>query len=101
MFLCAVAERNIDDEDSFGHGGAMEADEENCASTQRQMSEMESLEEHRVKRLVLGNGVVHDSHESLLLRGIVFCGKCGAWRTSAPRLLTKACKCLLETRVTE
>ena len=31
----AVAERSSDDEDPFDHGGALEADEENCASTQR------------------------------------------------------------------
>ena len=31
----AVSEMCIDDEDRFGHGGALEADEENCASTQR------------------------------------------------------------------
>ena len=37
-----------------------------------------------------GNGVVHHSHETCLLRGITFSGKCVAWRTSAPRLLTKA-----------
>ena len=39
-----------------------------------QRSEIEFPEEHRVKRLVLGNGVVHDSHESWLLRerGVIF-----------------------------
>ena len=54
----AVTENCSDDEDPFGHGGALEAEEESCASTQRQM--------HRVKRLVLGNGVVRHSHVSWL-----------------------------------
>ena len=95
VLRCAVTSRTL-----FGHGGALEAREENCASTQRQMSKIELPEEQPVERLVLGNGVVHDSHESWLLRAS-FSGKCGAWGTSAPRLLNKACKGLIETRVTE
>ena len=58
----AVYERCSDDENPFGHGGVLEADEEPCTSTQRQRSEIESPEEHRVKSLVLGNGAAHDSH---------------------------------------
>ena len=87
----APTERCSDDEDPFGHGGALDAEEESAASTQRQGNEHESPEEHFVNKLVLGSGVVHHSHETRLLRGITFCGKCGAWSTSAPRLLTKAC----------
>ena len=45
-----------------GHRGALEADEGSCASTQRKR--IESPEDDRVKRLLLGNGLVHDSHES-------------------------------------
>ena len=51
-------------------------------SIQRQTNEHESPEEDQVHKL--GNGVVHHRHETWLLRGITFCGKCGAWRTSAP-----------------
>ena len=61
----AVAERSSDDQHPFGHGGAMP-------------------DQHRVSRLVLGHGMVHDNHETWLLRCIVFFGKCGAWRTSVP-----------------
>ena len=86
----APAERCSDDEDPFSHGGALDAEEECGASIQRQRNRHESPEGHHVNKLVLGNGVVHHSHETCLLRGIAFCGKCGAWRTSAPRLLTKA-----------
>ena len=53
----------------FGHGGAMEADEETCASTQRQRSEIESPEEHRATRLVLRCGVVLDIHETSFVAG--------------------------------
>ena len=88
--LTAPTERCSDDEDPLGHGGALDAEKESGASTQRQRSGHESLEEH-VNKLVLGSGVVHHSHETWLLRGISFCGKCGAWRTSELRLPTKAC----------
>ena len=57
--LSAVAERCSDDEDPFGHGGALEAEEESGSSTQRQSNDIEWPEEHRVKKLVVGNGVVH------------------------------------------
>ena len=43
----SVTEMCSDDED----GGALEAEEESGASTQRQMSEIESLEEHRVREI--------------------------------------------------
>ena len=39
----------------------------------------------------LGSSVVHHTHETWLIRGITFCGKCGAWATTAARLLTKEC----------
>ena len=39
---------------------------------------------HHVKKLVLGSGVVHHSHETWLFRGIIFFGKSGSWGTSAP-----------------
>ena len=52
---------------------------------------LESPEEHHFLQLVLGNGAVHHCRESWLLRSVIFCGKCGAWSTSAPRLLVKAC----------
>ena len=42
--------------------------------------------------------MVHHSHESCLLRGIVFCGKCGACSKFAPKLLTKACKAAQNAR---
>ena len=48
------------------------------ASTQRQRHEFESPEEDHIKKLVLVNGVVHHSHESWLLRAIIFCGE--VWR---------------------
>ena len=63
--------------------------------------EHELPEEHHVNKLVLGNGVVHHSHETWLMRGITFCGMCGAWGTSAPRLLTKAWTSLPKTRASE
>ena len=71
-------ERCKDDEDPFGQGGALDAEEESGASTRRPRNERESPEEHHVSKVVLGNGVVHHSHETWLLRGITFCGKCGA-----------------------
>ena len=55
-------------------------------------------EEYHTNKLVLGTGVVHHSHETWLLRGIKFCGKCVAWRSSAPRLLIKPCTYLANTR---
>ena len=67
-----------DDEDPFGHGDAVDAEEESGASTRRPRNEHESLEKHHVSKVVLGNGVVHHSHETWLLRGITLCGKCGA-----------------------
>ena len=76
--LIARMEKCSDDEGPFGHGGALDAEQESGASTERQRDEHESLEEH-VNKLVLGNGVVHHSHETCLLRGVTFCGKCGAW----------------------
>ena len=91
----APAERCSDDEDPFGHGGALDAEEASDASTQRQRKE------HEVNKLLLGSGVVHRSHETWLLRGITFCGKCVAWGTSAQRLLTKACTNLPKTRASE
>ena len=54
-----------DDEDPFGHGGALDEREEESA--------------------VLGGGVLHHTHETWLIRGI------GAWAMTAPRLLTKEC----------
>ena len=47
------------------------------ADAARDLGIDELLEEH-VNKLVLGNGVVHHSHETWFLRGITFCGKCGA-----------------------
>ena len=47
--------------------------------------------DYHVNTLVLGSGVVHHTHETWLIRHITFCGKCGAWATTAPRLLTKEC----------
>ena len=85
----APAERCSDDEDPFGHGGALDAEEEESDRNKR--SGYDSPEEYHTNKLVLGNGVVHHSHETWLLRGITFCGKCGAWGSSAPRLLTKPC----------
>ena len=58
--------------------GALEAEEESGLPTQRQRNEFESLEEHYAKKLVLGNGVVHHSHESWLLRSIIICWE--GWR---------------------
>ena len=55
-------------------------------------------EEYHTNKLVLGTGVVHHSHETWLLRGIKFCGKCVAWRASAPRPLIKPCTYLASTR---
>ena len=49
-------------------------------------NEHESPEEQHVKNSVLRNGAVHHSHETWLLNAILFCGRCGAWCTSAPRL---------------
>ena len=74
----APTERCKDDEDPFGQGDALDAEEESGSSTRRPRNEHESLEEHHVSKLVLGNGVVHHSHETWSLRGITFCGKCGA-----------------------
>ena len=74
----APTERCRDDEDPFGHGGALDAEEESGASTRRPRNELEPTEEHHVSKLVLGNGEVHLNHETWLLRGISFCGKCGA-----------------------
>ena len=71
----ALAQRSSDDEDPFGHGGALEAEDESGASTHRRRNEFESPEEHHVISLVLGSGVVHHSHAPWLLRGIVFCWK--------------------------
>ena len=71
----ALAERCSDDEDPFGHGGALDAEEESGASTQRQRNEHESLEEHHVKKLVLGSGVAHQSHESCVSRASLSVGR--------------------------
>ena len=49
------------------------------------------VEAYHVIQLTLESGVVHHTDETWLVRGITFCGKCGAWASSAPRLLTKAC----------
>ena len=54
----AQTERCSDDEDPFGHGGALEVEEESGASTHRQRNEHEWPEEHHVKKLVLGSGVI-------------------------------------------
>ena len=67
---CAVAERCSDDLDPLGHGGALEADEDSGTSTQRERNDIEPLQEHRVQESVLGNGVVHHSHESWSFREV-------------------------------
>ena len=73
-----------DDEDPFGYGGALDEREEESAHEAGPSA-------CHVNTLVLGGGVVHDIHETWLIRSITFCGKYGAWATTAPRLLTKEC----------
>ena len=57
----AVTEMSSDDEDPLVYGGALEANEDSCAFGLRSI---ESPVLRRVERLVLGRGVVHDSHEA-------------------------------------
>ena len=76
-----------DDEDPFRHGRALDEREEESARSAHEANPTD----YRVNTLVLGSGVVHHTHETWLIRGITFCGKCGAWATTAPRLLTKEC----------
>ena len=76
-----------DDEDPFGHGGALDEREEESARSAHEANPTD----YHVNTLVLGSGVVHHTHETWLMRGITFCGKCGAWATTAPRLLPKEC----------
>ena len=92
----ALAEKCSADEDPFSHGGALDAEEEESDRNER--TGHDSPEEYHTNKLVLGNGVVHHSHETCLLRGTTFCGNCGAWGSSAPRLLTKPCTYSAKTR---
>ena len=85
-----------DDEDPFGHGGALDEREEESARSAHEANPTDYHVNTLVlgsgvvhHTLVLGSGVVHHTHETWLMRGITFCGKCGAWATTAPRLLTK------------
>ena len=81
-----VAERcEDDDEDPFGHGGALDEREEESAQSAHEAGPSE----YHVTTLVPGSGIVHHTHETRLIRNITFCGKCGAWATTAPGLLTK------------
>ena len=76
-----------DDEDPFGHAGALdERDKEGARSAHEA-----DPTDYNVNTLVLGSGVVHHTHETWLMRIITFCGKCESWATTAPRLLTKEC----------
>ena len=74
-----------DDEDPFGPLNEREATSEVTIK-----QEDIPAEAHHVNQLTLGSGVVRPTHETWLVHGITFCGKCGAWASSAPRLLTKA-----------
>ena len=76
-----------DDEDPFGYGGALDEREEESAQSAHEANPTD----YHVNTLVLGSGVVHHTHETWLMSCITFCGKCGAWATMAPRLLTKEC----------
>ena len=76
-----------DDEDPFGYGRALDERVEDSARSAHEANPTD----YHVNTLVLGSGVVHHTHETWLMRGITFCGKCGAWATTAPRLLTKEC----------
>ena len=91
----APAERCSDDEDPFGHGGVLDAEEEERDKHKR--NGYDSPEESHTNKLVLGKGVVHHSHETRMLRGITFCVEYRAWGSSAPRLLTKPCTYLADT----
>ena len=72
-----VAERCEDDDDPFGHGAALDEGEENVQGAQEA-----GLSEYHVNTLVLGSGVVHYTHGTWVIRGITFCGECGAWATT-------------------
>ena len=87
----APVEGYSDVEDPFGHGGTLDAEEEE-ESDRDKRNGCDSREEYQTNKLVLGTGVVHHRDETWLLRGITFCGKCGAWGSSAPRRLTHTCR---------
>ena len=72
-----VAERCEDDDDLFVHGAALDEGGENVQGAQEA-----DFSEYHVNTLVLGSGVVHYTHETWLIRGITFCGECGAWATT-------------------
>ena len=73
-----------DDEDPFGYVGTLDEREEESGHE-------EGPCEYHELALVLGSSVVHHTHETWLILGITFCGKCGVRATTAPRLLTKEC----------
>ena len=91
-----VAEMSSNEEGPLGHGGALESDEEDPWMSGGVMYEGKEVHDpgrdppietdrsnvQHVNRLVQGKREVHSSHETWLLRGIIFWGLCGACGTS-------------------
>ena len=88
----APVERCSDDEDPFGHGGALDAEEESGASTLRQRSEHEAPEEYHTNKTGPGQWCGASQPRDLVVaRHHFLWGGAALGERQCRDLLTKAC----------